>query len=63
VEPDWDALQAAIAGSVVLPGSPEYESVRKPFATRFHAVLPQAVVLCGTPNDVAETLSLAVRAA
>jgi FAD/FMN-containing dehydrogenase len=62
VEPDWAALQAAIAGNVVLPGSPDYESVRKPVATRFHAVHPQAVVLCKTPNDVAMTLSLAVGA-
>jgi FAD/FMN-containing dehydrogenase len=62
LEPDWDALQEAIAGNVVLPGSPDYESVRKPFATRFHAVHPQAVLLCSAPNDVAMTLSLAVRA-
>jgi FAD/FMN-containing dehydrogenase len=62
LEPDWDALQEAIAGNVVLPGSPDYESVRKPFATRFHAVHPQAVLLWSAPNDVAMTLSLAVRA-
>jgi FAD/FMN-containing dehydrogenase len=55
-------LQVAIAVKVVLPGSPEYESLRKPFDTRFHAVLPRAVVLCKTPNDVAETLSVTVRA-
>jgi FAD/FMN-containing dehydrogenase len=54
-------LQGAIAGNVVLPGSPAYESVSKPFAARFHDVHPQAVVLCKTPSDVAETLSLAVR--
>jgi FAD/FMN-containing dehydrogenase len=61
VDPDWQALQGAIAGNVVLPGSPDYESVRKPFAARFHDVYPQAVVQCETPSDVAETLSLAVR--
>jgi hypothetical protein len=27
---DWKALQAEIAGGVVLPGAPDYESVRKP---------------------------------
>jgi FAD/FMN-containing dehydrogenase len=61
VDPDWHALRGAIAGNVVLPGSPDYEPVRKPFAARFHDVYPQAVVLCETPSDVAETLSLAVR--
>ena len=57
--PDWSALQRALEGDVVLPDSPVYESVRKPAITRFHDVRPQAVVLCRTPADVAETLSLA----
>jgi FAD/FMN-containing dehydrogenase len=59
--PDWSALQGAIAGAVVLPGSPDYESVRKPAISRFHDVYPQAVVLCETPADVSETISLARR--
>ena len=59
--PDWAALQGAIAGDVILPGSSDYEEVRKPFFARFHGVHPQAVVLCGTPSDVAETVALAVR--
>ncbi len=58
---DWAALQAAIAGDVILPGSPGYELVRKPAIARFHAVRPQAVVLCATSADVAETISLARR--
>jgi FAD/FMN-containing dehydrogenase len=61
MDPDWNALQSAIAGSVVLPCSPRYESIRRPFAARFHDVHPKAVVLCENPSDVAETLSLAVR--
>jgi hypothetical protein len=32
MDPDWSELQSAIAGTVVLPDSPDYESVRKPFA-------------------------------
>jgi hypothetical protein len=44
--PDWGALQEAIAGDVVLLGSSDYESVRKPAIARFHDVRPQAVVLC-----------------
>jgi hypothetical protein len=53
-------LQSAIAGNVVLPGSPEDESASKPIVARFHDVHPHAVVLCETASDVAESLSLAV---
>ena len=54
---DWGALQRAIDGDVVLPGSPEYESVRKPVMARFEQVRPAAVVRCATPADVAATLA------
>jgi FAD/FMN-containing dehydrogenase len=56
---DWRALQRAIDGDVVLPGSPEYESVRKPVMARFEHVRPAAVVLCATSADVAATLAVA----
>jgi FAD/FMN-containing dehydrogenase len=59
--PDWGALQGAIAGDVILPGSPDYESVRKPSIASFHYVRPQAIVLCKAPQDVFETISLARR--
>ena len=59
--PDWGALQGAIAGDVILPGSPDYESVRKPAIASFHYVRPQAIVLCKAPQDVSETISLARR--
>jgi FAD/FMN-containing dehydrogenase len=59
--PDLAALQGAIAGEVILPGSPDYESARKPAIARFHDSRPQAVVLCRTPEDVSETISLARR--
>ena len=58
---DWDALQRAIAGAVILPGSPNYESVRKSAIARFHDVRPQVVVLCETPADVSEAILLARR--
>src|SRR5829696_2285018 len=58
---DWGALQSAIAGDVVLPGSPGYESARKPAIARFHHVRPQAVVRCAIPADVSETISFARR--
>ncbi len=56
---DLRALQPAIDGDVVLPGSPDYESVRKPVMARFEQVRPAAVVRCATPEDVAETLAVA----
>ena len=53
------ALQSAIAGEVVLPGSPDYDSARLPANTRFHHVRPRAVVRCATTRDVVETLAVA----
>jgi FAD/FMN-containing dehydrogenase len=57
--PAFSALQAAIAGDVVLPGSARYEALRKPAIARFHHVRPQAIVRCEHPADVAETLRFA----
>jgi len=59
--PDWGALQRAISGDVVLPGSPDYDPARKPAIARFHDALPQAVVLCESPAEVSETVSFARR--
>ncbi len=58
----WRDLAAALSGEVVLPGSPRYDEVRRPQIPRFHAVRPQAVVLCRTPEDVAEAVAFARRA-
>jgi hypothetical protein len=59
--PDREAFQGAISGDVVLPGSPDYESARKPAIARFHDVWPEAIVLCSTPADVSGTVSFARR--
>jgi FAD/FMN-containing dehydrogenase len=59
--PSWQALQEVIAGAVVLPGSAAYQELPEPFNARFHEVGPQAVVLCATPQDVAETIAFAGR--
>ncbi len=59
--PSWEALQGVIAGQVVLPGSPPYEQLPKPFNARFHDVRPQAVALCASPHDVSATISFARR--
>jgi hypothetical protein len=50
-----------LEGEVVLPGSPRYDEVRRPQIPRFHDVRPQAVVLCRTPEDVAEAIAFARR--
>jgi FAD/FMN-containing dehydrogenase len=55
----WEALQRAIAGEVVRPGSPDYEVARLPAIARFRDVRPAAVVRCRAPEDVAETLRFA----
>jgi FAD/FMN-containing dehydrogenase len=61
LSPSWHALQDALAGEVVLPGSPGYESVSKPAIARFHDARPRAVVRCETPEDVSETILFARR--
>jgi FAD/FMN-containing dehydrogenase len=59
---DWSALEGAIEGDVVVPGSPDYEQARKPAIARFHDARPQAVVRCETAEDVAEAIAFARRA-
>jgi FAD/FMN-containing dehydrogenase len=59
--PDLAGLDGALAGSVLVPGSPGYESARKPALARFHHIRPQAIVRCENADDVAETLAFARR--
>jgi FAD/FMN-containing dehydrogenase len=56
---DAASLGRAIAGDVVVPGSPTYEQLRKPAIARFDDVRPEAIVLCRNPSDVAEALAVA----
>lgn len=58
---DWIALQRAISGDVVLPGSDAYDRVRKPFIARFDDVAPAAVVRCAVREDAAEAIAFARR--
>ncbi|MGH2946141.1 MAG: FAD-binding oxidoreductase [Solirubrobacteraceae bacterium] len=58
---DWNALQGAIAGDVLLPGSPDFELVRMPAMARFSDVAPAAIVRCRAPEHVAEALAFARR--
>ena len=55
----WEPLNDAIAGELVLPGSPAYETARLPAIARFHDTRPAAVVRCAAPADVAETIRFA----
>lgn len=58
---EWAGLQAAIDGRVVLPGSSDYDVVRRPEMARFGDVLPQAVVRCAGPADVSAAIAVARR--
>jgi FAD/FMN-containing dehydrogenase len=59
---DLSALERAVEGDVVLPGSPDYDAARKPAIARFHDARPEAVVRCESTGDVAETIAFARRA-
>jgi hypothetical protein len=59
VRPEFAALDATIEGKVILPDSPQYESVTKPAWVQYESLRPKAVVRCRTPTDVAESLALA----
>jgi FAD/FMN-containing dehydrogenase len=55
----WGALEAAISGDVILRDSPDYDRTHRALNARFDHVRPRAVVRCGSPEDVAETIRFA----
>jgi FAD/FMN-containing dehydrogenase len=55
------ALKAVVEGSVVPRDSPDFEVLRKPAWAQFEDIAPEAVVLCMTAADVAETITFARR--
>jgi FAD/FMN-containing dehydrogenase len=57
VRVDWESLNRSLAGAVVPAGSTAYDHMEPAFNARFQDVLPQAIVQCAAPEDVAETLS------
>jgi FAD/FMN-containing dehydrogenase len=59
---DWHALETALTGDVVRPGSPDYERLRRPAIGQFDGVRPQAVVMCAGPQDAAAAIAFARRA-
>ncbi len=52
-------MKEVFGGDVVLPGSDEYERLRRPALARFWDIEPAAVVRCRTAADVAEALAYA----
>ena len=57
----WTTLQAAIAGEVILPGSPDYDRAYRALNARFDDMRPQAIVRCRSSEDVAEATRFARR--
>jgi FAD/FMN-containing dehydrogenase len=57
--PDWQALAADVAGEVLAPDAPGYETARRPALARFRDVRPAAVVRCARPADVAALIAFA----
>lgn len=57
---EWNALRSAIAGEVVLPGSGDYEAVRKPAMARCWDIRPQVVVAVARPRTSRTRLPLAL---
>lgn len=53
------SLARGLHGRLVLPGDPGYSSVRTAFIRGLDEVLPEAVVRCGDPADVAEAITFA----
>jgi FAD/FMN-containing dehydrogenase len=56
---EWDALEAAIGGDVILSESPEYDVGYRSLNARFDHVRPQGVVRCASSEDVSEALRFA----
>ncbi|MBV9417798.1 MAG: FAD-binding oxidoreductase [Solirubrobacterales bacterium] len=58
---EWDVLAGVVGGDVVVPGSADYEAMRKPAMARFHEVRPAAIVRCETPADASAAVGFARR--
>ena len=53
------SLARGLHGRLVLPDDPAYQSTRSAFVRGLEEVLPEAVVRCGDPADVAEAITFA----
>ena len=55
-EAAWADLKRQLRGSVLRPGEPDFGELATPRNLRFAATIPEAVVLCAGPDDVAATV-------
>ena len=56
-EADWTALANSLQGTLVRPGSPQYQTAYQLYSPRFDGIHPQAVAYCASPADVQLCLS------
>jgi FAD/FMN-containing dehydrogenase len=59
---DTDVLTGLVTGNVIIPGDPDYDTVRKTLMARFDDIRPAAVVRCRTPDDASAVIRFARRA-
>jgi FAD/FMN-containing dehydrogenase len=52
-------LESRVAGDVLMPGAPEYESARTPAVPRVDHPRPRAIVRCHSEQDIAAALAFA----
>jgi len=56
---DWASLASSLQGTLVRPGSPQYQAAYKLYSPRFDGIHPAAVAYCASPADVQACLSFA----
>ncbi|HEV3458985.1 MAG TPA: FAD-binding oxidoreductase [Thermoanaerobaculia bacterium] len=60
--PDWTKLRSRLAGRLILPGEPGYETARLSFNPLFDARRPAAMARCARPEDVQHCVAAAAAA-
>ncbi|MEJ8660855.1 MULTISPECIES: FAD-binding oxidoreductase [Streptomyces] len=58
---DWTALARGLDGTLVRPGSRDYDTARTLFNPRFDGVRPAGIAYCARPEDVRSCLEFARR--
>jgi FAD/FMN-containing dehydrogenase len=58
---EWDVLAGLVGGDVIVPGSADYDTARKPAMARFHEVRPAVIVRCERPADASAAIGFVRR--
>ena len=58
-EGDWQALQRAVAGTLIRPADPAYSQAYVAFNARFDSLMPKAVAQCASAADIQAVLVFA----